>query len=247
MPPAAPKVLMIDVGGTSVKMMASDHEGFRKVKSGRAMTAAQMVQAVISETKDWEYDVVTIGFPGLIRNGQVARNPLNLGGEWEGFDFETAFRRPVRLINDAALQALANYDSGRFLFVGLGTSVGATLIVDDVVVPVEVGLLRLSKSQGFMDRLSKEALNSRGRKRWQTAVERAIFHLKDLFWPDHVVIGGGNAKLLEPLPEGCERATNQDALKGALRLWPGSDMIAIPHTTTWRLHRGPFPSASGPA
>jgi polyphosphate glucokinase len=235
-PTAPPTVLMVDVGGTSVKMMVSGQEGFRKVKSSRSMTAAQMVARTLKATKDWKYDVVSLGFPGLIRNGQVARNPLNLGGEWEGFDFEKAFRCPVRLINDAAMQALANYETGRLLFVGLGTSVGACLIVDDVIVPVEVGLLRLSKSEGFMDRLSKEALN-KGRARWQKAVERALALLRDLFWPDHVVIGGGNAKHLDPLPEGCERTNNQEGFRGAIRLWGGADMVAVPHTTTWRIHR----------
>jgi polyphosphate glucokinase len=232
----APRVLMVDVGGSSVKMMATGQGDFRKVKSGRTMTAEQMVNAVLAETKDWEYDVITIGFPGLLRNGQIIRNPLNLGGGWEGFNFEAAFRRPARLINDAAMQALASYEEGRLLFVGLGTSVGACLIVDDVIVPVEVGLLRLSKSEGFMDRLSKEALN-RGKQRWQASVEKALALLRDVFWPDKVVIGGGNAKLLNPMPEGCERATNQDALRGAARLWGGADMIAVPHTTTWRIHR----------
>ena len=217
-------------------MMTAAEEDFRKFKSHQSMTAAEMVEGVLQHTKDWEYDAISIGFPGLIRNGKVARDPLNLGGGWEGFDFEDAFRRPVRLINDAAMQALANYDSGRLLFVGLGTSVGACLIADDVIVPVEVGLLRLSKAEGFMDRLSKEALN-RGRARWQRSVERALALLKDVFWPDHVIIGGGNAKHLDPFPKGCERSTNQEGLRGAIRLWGGADLVAVAHTTTWRIHR----------
>ena len=232
-----PAVLMVDVGGSNVKMMISEEDGFRKLTSSRTMTASEMVAGVLDATKDWKYDVISLGFPGLIRKGKVARNPLNLGGEWEGFNFEKAFKRPVRLINDAAMQALANYESGRMLFVGLGTSVGACLIVDDVIVPVEVGLLRLSKGQGFMDRLSKKALDEKGRGRWQRSVERALFYLRDLFWPDHIVIGGGNAKILDPLPEGCERTTNQGGLRGAVRLWEGADMVAIPETTTWRIKR----------
>jgi polyphosphate glucokinase len=231
-----PRVLMVDVGGSSVKMMVSGQEAFRKMKSQRLMTAADMVEGVLRETKDWEYDVITLGFPGLIRNGQVARNPLNLGGEWEGFDFTRAFGKPTRLINDAAMQALANYDSGRMLFIGLGTSIGSCLIVDDIVVPVEVGLLRLSKSESFMHRVSKEAFN-RGRRRWQRSFEVALFHLRDLFWPDHVVIGGGNAKHLDPFPENCERANNQDGFRGAVRLWEGADMVAVPQETTWRIER----------
>ena len=236
-PSSPPTVLMVDVGGSSVKMMMSEEDGFRKFRSSRTMTAAEMVEGVLKATKDWDYEAVSIGFPGLIRNGQVARNPLNLGGEWEGFNFEKAFKRPVRLINDAAMQALANYETGRMLFVGLGTSVGACLIVDDVIVPVEVGLLRLSKSQGFMDRLSKQALDEKGRSRWQRSVERALSLLRDVFWPDRVVIGGGNAKLLDPLPEGCERTNNQGGLRGAVRLWEGADIVAVPQATSWRIQR----------
>ena len=153
------------------------------------------------------------------------------------FDFEKAFKRPVRIINDAAMQALARYESGRMLFVGLGTSVGAALIADDTVVPLEIGIMRLSKSEGFMDRLSKEALDTLGKARWQKAVGRALAVLRDVFWPDHVALGGGNAKYLDPVPEGCERGDNQDAFRGALRLWPGADMLAEVQTTTWRITR----------
>jgi len=231
------KVLMIDVGGTSVKLMASGHEGFRQFPSGRGLTAAKMVKGVLEATQDWEYEAVSLGFPGLVREGKIARNPLNLGGGWTAFDFAKALKKPVRIINDAALQALARYESGRMLFVGLGTSVGAALIADDIIVPLEIGIMRLSKSEGFMDRLSKEALESLGKARWKKSVTRALALLKDIFWPDHIALGGGNAKYLEPLPEGCEGGDNQDAFRGALRLWPGVDMIAEPLVTTWRIRR----------
>ncbi len=228
---------MIDVGGTSVKMMAGGHEGVRKFPSGRGLTAAKMVKGVLGATEDWEYEAVTLGFPGLVREGRIARDPLNLSGGWMDFDFEHTLKRPVRIINDAAMQALARYESGRMLFVGLGTSVGAALIADDTIVPLEIGIMRLSKSEGFMDRLSKEALTSRGKKRWQRSVERAMALLRDVFWPDHIALGGGNARHLDPLPEGCERGDNEDAFRGALRLWPGADMLAEPLTTTWRIAR----------
>ena len=231
------KVLMIDVGGSSVKLMASGHEGFRKFRSGRGLTAAKMVKGVLETVKDWNYEAISMGFPGLMREGRIARDPLNLGGGWMDFDFEKAFKCPVRMINDAAMQALANYDSGRLLFLGLGTSVGATIIADDTVVPLEIGMMPLSKSEGFMDRLSKEALNSLGKRRWQKSVERAVSLLQDIFWPDHFQLGGGNAKFLDPVPQGCERGDNQDAFPGALRLWPGADMLAEPQTTTWRITR----------
>jgi predicted NBD/HSP70 family sugar kinase len=235
------KVLMIDVGGSSVKLMASGHEGFRKFRSGRGLTAAKMVRGVVEAVADWNFEAISIGFPGLMREGRIARDPLNLGGGWVDFDFEKAFKCPVRMINDAAMQALATYDAGRLLFLGLGTSVGATIIADDIVVPLEIGMMPLSKSEGFMDRLSKEALNSLGKRRWQKSVERAVTLLHDIFWPDHFQLGGGNAKFLDPVPKGCERGDNQDAFRGALRLWPGVDMLAEPQTTTWRITRSVKP------
>lgn len=235
---------MIDVGGTSVKLMASGHEGFRKFPSGRGLTAAKMVKGVVAATEDWEFEAISLGFPGLVREGRVARNPLNLAGGWLDFDFDKAFKRPVRVINDASMQALARYETGRMLFVGLGTSVGAALVADDCVVPLEIGIMRLSKSEGFMDRLSKEALNTLGKARWQKSVARALALLRDVFWPDHIALGGGNAKYLDPLPDGCERGDNQDAFRGALRLWPDADMLAEAQATTWRITR-PLPKNSG--
>ena len=230
---------MIDVGGTSVKLMASGHEGFRKIPSGRGFTAAKMVKGVLAATEDWTYEGVSLGFPGLVRDGRIARNPLNLADGWMDFDFEKAFKKPVRIINDAAMQALANYESGRLLFIGLGTSVGATLIADDVIVPLEVGMLPLSKSEALMDRLSKEAMATQGKRRWQKAVQRAVVLLRDVFWPDRIALGGGNAKFVTALPDGCEVGGNQDAFRGAIRLWPGTDMLAEPRTTTWRITRTP--------
>ena len=231
------KVLMIDVGGTSVKMMAAGQEGLRKFPSGEKLTAAQMVKGVLKATQDWEFEAVSLGFPGLVVKGQPARDPLNLGGRWVGFDFAKAFKRPVRIINDAALQALANYKSGRMLFIGLGTSIGATLIADDTVIPIEVGRLRHSKKEGFADCLSKAARDAIGHKAWEKRVWQAVELLRDCFWPDQVVIGGGNAKTLLEMPEGCRRRDNQDTFRGALRLWPGADMLAEPQTTTWRIMR----------
>jgi polyphosphate glucokinase len=229
------KILMIDVGGTNVKLMATGREGYKKFPSGRALTASKMVKGVLAATEDWDFEAITLGFPGLVREGKISRNPLNLGGGWVDFDFEKALKRPVRIINDAAMQALGHYASGRLLFMGLGTSVGAALIVDDIILPLEVGILRLSKGEAFMDRLSKEALNMGGKARWQRSVTKAVGLLRDVFWPDHTVIGGGNAKHIDPLPEGCERGDNQDAFRGAIRLWPGQDLLAEVHTTTWQI------------
>ncbi|HSI11904.1 MAG TPA: hypothetical protein VK961_07660 [Chthoniobacter sp.] len=233
------KILMLDIGGTNVKMMASGHEGFRKFPSGRTLTAAKMVKGVLEATEDWKYEAISLGFPGIVREGRIARNPLNLAGGWMDYDFEKAFKKPVRIINDAAMQALANYEGGRMLFLGLGTSVGATLIADDTVVPLEIGLIPISKSEAFMDKLSKEALNTEGKRRWQRSVDRAVALLRDIFFPDVFQLGGGNAKHIDPVPDRCERGDNQDSFRGALRLWPGADMLAEPATTTWRIKRSP--------
>jgi polyphosphate glucokinase len=231
------KVLMADVGGTNVKLMASGHEGVRKFKSGRGLTARQMVSKSLETATGWEFDAVTIGFPGLVANGQPVRDPLNLGGGWVGFDFEAAFARPVRIINDAAMQALANYEGGRMLFLGFGTSIGSTLIVDDTVIPIELGLLRIGKKQTFVGRLSDAALQQYGRKKWQRAVETAVAILRDAFWPTDTVLGGGNAKLLNRLPPGCRRSENQEAFIGANRLWKGADMVAEARGTSWLIRR----------
>ena len=228
---------MIDVGGTNIKLMAAGHEGFRKVPSGERLSATQMVKCVLGMTKDWEYDAVSIGFPGPITNGTPAGNPANLGGGWVGFDFAKAFQRPVRIINDAAMHALSHYDSGRLLFLSLGTSVGTALIADDVIIPMEAGNLRFTKSVGFADRLKRDSLSEIGHKAWEKSVWKAVGLLRQCFFPDQVVIGGGNAKMLETIPSWAAIRDNQDSFRGALRLWPDADLFAEPQVTTWRIQR----------
>jgi polyphosphate glucokinase len=230
-------ILMIDVGGTNVKLMASGHEGRRKVPSGPKLTATQMAKEVLKATEDWDYEAISLGYPSLVSEGRPAREPLNLGGGWLNFDYEKAFGKPVRFINDAAMQALASYSSGRMLFLGFGTSIGATIIVDDVILPFEIGMLRLTRRAYFMDRVSKEAYRRDGRKRWLRSVYEAIEIMRDVFKPDDLVLGGGNAPQIDPLPKGCRFRDNQAAFAGATRLWPGADMIAEPHGTSWRIHR----------
>lgn len=229
------KILMIDIGGSNVKMMVNGREEMRKFPSGKTLTARRMVAGVKKATKDWEYDAITLGFPGLVEGGKLVREPLNLSGGWMNFNFAQAFRRPVRIINDAAMQALANYQGGRMLFVGFGTSVGAALVADGVVVPVELGLIPFSRRHTFMSRLSKAARRADGQERWARAVHKAVALLKDVFWPADTVIGGGNAKHLEPLPAGCRRTSNREAIRGAVRLWDGADLHAEPYGTTWRI------------
>lgn len=228
---------MIDVGGTNVKVMLGGGRTMRKFPSGPKLTARGMVRGVKAITKDWKYDAITLGFPGLVEDGKLAREPLNLSGGWMRFDFEKAFGKPVRVINDAAMQALANYQGGRMLFVGLGTSVGAALVADGVVVPLELGLIPLGRKGTFMSRLAKVARKRGGQKRWQKAVEQAVALLADVFWPRDFVIGGGNAKRVDPLPKGCRRTSNKEAVRGATRLWKGADMLAKPQGTTWRVEK----------
>jgi polyphosphate glucokinase len=226
---------MIDVGGSNVKLMASGHEGRRKVPSGKTLTAAQMAKEVLAATEDWEYEAISLGFPGLVADGKPAKEPLNLGGGWLKFNYKKAFKKPIRFINDAAMQALASYEGGRMLFLGFGTSTGATIIVDDVIIPLEIGMLRLSKGERFMDRLTKEAYQKDGAKRWLSAAYDAIEIMRDVFKPDDTVLGGGNAKAIDPVPKGCRSRDNQAAFIGAERLWPGADMLAEPYGTSWRI------------
>ena len=233
------KILMIDVGGTNVKLMASGHEGRRKVPSGAKLTGAQMVREVIKATEDWEYEAISLGYPSLVSEGRPAREPLNLGGGWLNFDYEKAFKRPVRFINDAAMQALASYRQGRMLFLGFGTSTGAAIIVDDIIIPLEIGTLRLTRRARFMDRLSDDARQRDGRKRWLQSAHEAIAMMQDVFRPEDTVLGGGNAQDIDPLPKGCRWRDNQAAFTGATRLWPGVDMIAEPYGSSWRIRKKP--------
>lgn len=228
-------VLMIDIGGSNVKVMVSGNDEMRKFPSGRDLTARQMIAGVKAITKDWSYEAITLGFPGLVENGKLVREPLNLSGGWLKVDFTKAFGRPVRIINDAALQALANYERGRMLFVGFGTSIGAALIADEVIVTVELGLIPFTRHHTFMTRLTKEARNKYGQNRWQRRVYQAVALLQDIFWPRDTVIGGGNAKCIDPLPPKCRRTANHEALLGAIRMWEGADMLAEPYGTTWRI------------
>lgn len=230
--------LMLDIGGSNVKAMVEPQGEVRKLPSGSELTAKQMVEGIRELTADWSYDRLSIGFPSLIRNGLPTREPLNLGGGWIDLDYSAAFDgRPVRFVNDAALQALGCYHQGRLLFLGFGTSVGACLIVDDVVVPIEIGLIKLTRKARLMDRLCKEALKADGIETWMEAVQEAVETMQDVFHPDETVLGGGNAKKIDPLPKACRTVTNENAFLGALRLWEDGDYFAKPDESTWKIQR----------
>jgi polyphosphate glucokinase len=216
------KVLVIDVGGTSVKILASGQTEPRKFLSGPIMTPTQMVSGVKKLAGEWKYDVVSIGYPGLIHKGRVVSEPNNLAPNWVGFDFEAAFGCPVKLINDAAMQALGSYKEGILLFLGLGTGLGSALVVEGKVVPME--LAHLSYKRGtYEDYLGNSGLKRLGRNKWQEHVFFGVARLIAAIHPDDVVIGGGNVKKLGELPPGCRAGDNANAFIGGFRLWEEDD------------------------
>jgi polyphosphate glucokinase len=221
-----PVVLVIDVGGSKIKLRKSDSPQRIKFKSGRKTTPDQMVTQALLLTANWDYDVVSIGFPGPVVHGKPVCDPQNLGKGWVNFDFRKAFRKPVKLINDAAMQALGSYQGGRMLFIGLGTGLGSALIVDDVVVPLELGEIRYSRGKTLEDLLGKRGLKKIGGTNWRKAVHAAIANLKTAFVADYVMIGGGNVKKLRRLPPDARRGSNHHAFCGGVRLWQETPISA---------------------
>ena len=212
------KVLVIDIGGTNIKMLAAGYTEPRKFPSGKAMTPDQIVSQIKVLAKDWKYDAVSIGYPGFIKNGKIITEPHNLGRGWIGFDFEAAFGRPVRILNDAAMQALGSYKSGTLLFLGLGTGLGSTFIVDGTVIPFEVAHLAYRKGT-HEDYIGKRGLEKYGKKRWQEHVSTIVERFCKALCPDDVVLGGGNSKNLEELPPLCRLGDNKFAFTGGFRMW----------------------------
>ncbi len=213
------RILVIDVGGTNIKLKLSDSDEVRKVPSGPELTAQQMVDGVRQATADWRYDAVSIGYPGPVHKGQIAREPVNLGKGWVGFDLAGAFDKPVRLLNDAAMQALGSYEGGRMLFLGLGTGLGSCMILDGVVAPMEIGHLPYKKGRTFEDYVGAAGLKRLGRRKWQTTVLDVVTRLHNALLPEYIVLGGGNVKKLDELPPGCRRGDNDNAFVGGVRLW----------------------------
>lgn len=212
-------ILVIDVGGSNVKVLVSGERTSRKVPSGRSMTASTMVQAVKRLTNDWKYEAVSIGYPGPVLHGHPVAEPRNLGGGWVGFDFRRAFRRPVRMINDAAMQALGSYEGGRMLFLGLGTGLGSALIIDGHLEPMELAHLPYKKGQTYEDYVGLRGLRRCGKKKWRRHVAQVVEALSKALQADYVVLGGGNAKNLKNLPKGAQLGNNSHAFIGGFRLW----------------------------
>jgi predicted NBD/HSP70 family sugar kinase len=217
------KVLAVDVGGTHVKALATGHRRERKTPSGLKMTASKMVDEVRQLTKDWEYDVVSIGYPGPVIHGHPLREPYNLGGGWVGFDFVKAFGCPVKVINDAAMQALGSYKGGRMLFLGLGAGLGSAMIVDGMLVPMELGHLPYKNGKTYEDYVGVAGLKRLGKKNWQHHVLKVVERLKDALEPDYVVLGGGNVNRMKNLPPATRRGNNRNAFIGGFRLWQNKE------------------------
>jgi len=219
MPEKKLKVLVIDVGGTHVKVLASGRKAPVKIPSGPGMTAAKMVKDVKAASAGWDYDAVSIGYPAPVLHGRPLREPYNLGSGWVGFDFKKAFGRPVKLVNDAAMQALGSYEGGRMLFLGLGTGLGSAMIVDGLVEPMELAHLPYEKGRTYEDYVGLRGLKRAGKKKWRRHVFDVVERLKVALEPDYVVLGGGNAKLLHKLPPGARLGDNSNAFPGGFRLW----------------------------
>ena len=212
------KILVIDVGGTNIKILASGQTEVRRVASGPAMTARAMAEAVRRLAQGWDYDAVSIGFPGVVANDQPVTEPRNLAPGWVQFDYPGAFGRPVKIVNDAAMQALGSYEGGKLLFLGLGTGLGSTLVVDGTLVPMELAHLPYRKGT-FEDYVGERALVRDGKRQWRKQVFDVVARLRDALVPDDVVIGGGNVKNLAELPPGCRAGDNANAFVGGYRLW----------------------------
>lgn len=211
-------VLVVDVGGSNVKLLVSGAEKRRKFKSGRELTPAAMVRGVHEHAADWHFDVVSIGIPTAVRNGRALREPRNLGDGWVGFDFEAAFGKPARLVNDAAMQALGSYEGGRMLFLGFGTGLGAALVDEGHLVELELAHLPYRKGS-FEDSVGDRGLERDGAKAWRRSVFEVVELLREALVADYVVIGGGNVKKLEELPPHARPGSNSRAFAGGFRLW----------------------------
>jgi predicted NBD/HSP70 family sugar kinase len=198
------------------------------IPSGPKFTPARMVRAVARLLRDEKYDAVSIGFPGPVKHGRITHEPVHLGRGWVGFDFREAFGRPVRIVNDAAMQALGNYDQGHLLFLGLGTGLGSAMIVDGALQPMELAHLPYKKGRTFEEYVGEAALERFGTKKWSKEVRRVVRMLVAALEPDEVVLGGGNARKLGDLLPGVRRGDNRDAIVGGVRLWGGSGWVGLP-------------------
>jgi polyphosphate glucokinase len=217
-------VLVIDVGGTAVKILATGQKESRSFLSGRSLTPTQMVSKVKKLAADWTYDMVSIGYPGPVLHGRPIAEPYNLGRGWIGFDFAEAFGLPVKIINDAAMQALGSYKGGKMLFLGLGTGLGSAMIVEGIVAPMELAHLPYKKAT-YEDYVGVAGLERNGERKWKRHVTDVVKHLIAALRPDDTVIGGGNVRRLDTLPPYCRPGDNADAFRGGFQLWAEGSVV----------------------
>ena len=213
------RILVIDVGGTHVKVLATGHKERVEISSGPKMTPTKMVAAVRAATRDWKYDAVSIGYPGPVVRGRPIIEPVHLGTGWVGFDFKKPFERPVKIINDAAMQALGSYQGGRMLFLGLGTGLGAAMIVSGILEPMELAHLPYKRGKSYEDYIGLRGMKRLGKKNWRRHVGNIVERLKNALQVEYVVLGGGNIKYLKTLPPDTRLGDNQNAFAGGFRLW----------------------------
>jgi len=217
---SAPRhILVVDVGGTHIKLRIDNRGAIGEFDSGPKMTPGHMMRKIRKLMRGRQYDAVSIGYPGVVIHGRIVANPHNLGNGWLGYDFAHAFGKPVRVINDAAMQAIGSYEGGRMLFLGLGTGLGATLIVDGVVEPTEIGHMPYKHGSTFEEYVGERGRKHLGNRKWRKAVCKVIADLKAAFQADYIVLGGGNAVRLERLPRDVRLGDNRNAFIGGLRLW----------------------------
>jgi polyphosphate glucokinase len=215
----SPKVLVIDVGGTNIKLLATGLNEPRRYPSGPSMTPQKMVRLVKKSVSDWKFDCISLGYPGPIINGRPLREPHNLGRGWVGFNFQKAFSCPVKIVNDAAMQAVGSYEGGRMLFLGLGTGLGSAMIVDGILQPMELAHLGYKNGKSYEDYLGLRGLERMGKKKWHRYVAKIAKSLKIALDADYVVLGGGNSKKLKKLPPGARLGSNENAFLGGFRMW----------------------------
>lgn len=233
------KVLVIDVGGTHVKLLMTGQKEPTMINSGPEMTASKVARLVKQATRTWKYDCISMGYPGPVINGHPLREPHNLGGGWMGFDFRKAFGCPVKIINDASMQALGSYEGRRMLFLGLGTGLGSAMIVDGVLEPMELAHLSYKHGKTYEDFLGIRGLEKLGKKKWRKQVSKIVAKLKAALEADYVVLGGGNVKKLKKLPPGARMGSNENAFVGGFRMWQKADGSGTtPHNSKSKLAKG---------
>ena len=232
-------MLVLDVGGSHVKIAYSGQRTEAKIPTGPKMTPGRMMQRVLRQVRGARFDAVSIGFPGLVLRGRIAGEPPNLGPGWVGFDFERLLRRPTRILNDAALQALGSYRGGRMLFLGLGTGLGTAMILDGTIAPMELAHLPYKKGRVYEEYVGEAGLERLGRRKWEKEVFTVVELLRHALEPDYITLGGGNVRKLRSLPPHCVRGDNRDAIVGGARLWSDDLIAAVSSPAKDRLPRVP--------